>query len=95
MMSALLEDVMKLAEQLNSEEQNVLIHRLQERQRELQELSALNRDELMKRIESLRQSPPKAENSLLGKYSNPNLPEISEAEFHTQLHEIANEWEQE
>ena len=94
-MSALLEDVMKLAEQLNSEEQNLLIQRLQVKQRELDATAALSRDELMQRLENLRQMPPKAENSLLGKYAKPELPELSEAELHAQLHEIASEWEQE
>jgi hypothetical protein len=33
--------------------------------------------------------------SLLGKYANPNVPEMSEEAFHAQMHAIATEWEQE
>ena len=33
--------------------------------------------------------------SLYGKYANPNAPEMTEEEFHAQLHAMATEWEQE
>lgn len=86
-MSALLEDVMKMAEQLNSDEQNLLIQRLRIKQLETSQ-SSLNRAELLQVSEALRQTSAKPEDSLLGKYAKPNLPDVSEADFHSQMHNI-------
>lgn len=53
------------------------------------------REELLNDVESLRQTPAHAQNRLLGKYANPNSPDMSEEEFHAQMHAITTEWEQE
>jgi hypothetical protein len=53
------------------------------------------REELVSAVDVLRQKPVRAENRLLGKYANPNSPDMSEEEFHAQMHAIATEWEQE
>ena len=53
------------------------------------------REELLIDVETLRQTPAHADNRLLGKYANPNIPDMSEEEFHAQMHAIATEWEQE
>ncbi len=106
-MDATFEDVVKLAEQLDSEQQNLLIYRLRVKQiqeRTAQEIpqpdlthvsSHSTREELIHDAEILRQTPVRAGDSLLGKYANPNVPEMSEEEFHAQMHAIATEWEQE
>ncbi len=107
-MAVNLEDVVKLAEQLDSDQQNLLIYRL--RVKQLGELAirktavssssrnvsqSLIRDELVQEVVSLRNTPAHAENSLLGSYANSSIPDISEEEFHAQMHSIATEWEQE
>lgn len=56
---------------------------------------ANSREHLISEAESLRKTPPHSEDRLLGKYANPNLTDISEEDFHAQLHAIATEWEQE
>ncbi|MDX2136679.1 MAG: hypothetical protein SF123_01195 [Chloroflexota bacterium] len=33
--------------------------------------------------------------SLYGKFANPDVPDVSEEEFHAQMHALATEWEQE
>jgi hypothetical protein len=53
------------------------------------------RDELLSGVDALRQTSTRAENCLLGKYANPNIPQMSEEEFHAQIHAVATEWEQE
>lgn len=53
------------------------------------------RAELVSEVDVLRQKPVRAENRLLGKYANPNSPNMSAEEFHAQMHAIATEWEQE
>ena len=53
------------------------------------------REELLSDVDILRQKPVAAANRLLGKYANANIPEMSEEEFHAQMHAIATEWEQE
>lgn len=53
------------------------------------------REELLGDADALRQTTAIAENRLLGKYANSNNPDISEEEFHTQMHTITTEWEQE
>jgi hypothetical protein len=53
------------------------------------------REELVSEVDVLRQKPVRAENRLLGKYANPNSPDMSTEEFHAQMHAIATEWEQE
>jgi hypothetical protein len=54
------------------------------------------REELIEELDNLRAAGAfsKAE-SLYGKYANPTVPEMSEEEFHADLHAIATEWEQE
>ena len=53
------------------------------------------REELVSDVDVLRQKPARTENRLLGKYANPSSPDMSEEEFHAQMHAIATEWEQE
>jgi hypothetical protein len=54
------------------------------------------RDELIAELEAKRAAGQfdKVE-SLYGKFANPDVPDMSEEEFHAQLHAIATEWEQE
>lgn len=122
-MDATFEELVKLAEQLDPEQQNLLIYRLrvkqmQERtswetaravpphrysdewikQRGTEYIEAYHsptREELIRDAEILRQTPVRPGDSLLGKYANPNAAEMSEEEFHAQMHAIATEWEQE
>lgn len=53
------------------------------------------RHALIRDAEILRDTPPRPEDRLLGKYANPNSPDMSEEDFHAQMHAIATEWEQE
>ena len=54
------------------------------------------REELIEKLNKLRASGAfEGKESLYGKYTNPNVPEMSEEEFHATLHDIATEWEQE
>lgn len=122
-MDATFEEVVKLAEQLEPDEQNLLIYRLRVKQMQAhiqdetpqpaprREMSlewvkkrgteyidtyrSPTRQELLRDAEILRQTPVRPDDSLLGKYANPNAPEISEEAFHAQMHAIATEWEQE
>ena len=54
------------------------------------------REELIEELDNLR-AAGKFDNvvSFYGKFANPNAPEMSEEDFHAQLHAIATEWEQE
>jgi hypothetical protein len=118
-----LDDVVKLAEQLDAEQQNLLIYRLrvkQMRERKTRESAQAveprrysdewikrrgseyveaygspTRDELLQEAEILRQTPVQPDSSLLGKYANPNIADMTEEEFHSQMHAISTEWEQE
>ncbi len=49
----------------------------------------LTRDELLRYAEILRRTPPRPGDSLLGKYANPDAPDMSEDAFHAQMHIIA------
>jgi hypothetical protein len=123
MMDATFEEVVKLAEQLDPEQQNLLIYRLRVKQMEeraaketaqpappreysrdwlikrgteyIESYRSPTREELIQDAEILRDTPVHPDNSLLGKYANPNVPDMSEEEFHAQMHTIATEWEQE
>lgn len=53
------------------------------------------REDWIRETEHLRQIPPKPEDRLLGKFANPNIPEMNEEDFHAQMHTLATEWEQE
>jgi hypothetical protein len=120
---ATFEEVVKLAEQLDRAEQNLLIYRLRVKQMQehassetpqpapprryssdwlkrrgteyIEAYRSPTREDLIRDAEILRETPPRPEDRLLGKYANPNLPEMSEEEFHAQMHAIATEWEQE
>ncbi|RMF78973.1 MAG: hypothetical protein D6737_13030 [Chloroflexi bacterium] len=114
-MAVNLEDVVKLAEQLDPTQQNLLIYRLrvkQMRQRpeaetaqpaltrryfDVQQESyrSPSREDLIRETEGLRDTPPRPDDSLLGKYANPNVPETSAEIFHADMHAIVTEWEQE
>ena len=106
-MAVNLEDVVKLAEQLDSDQQNLLIYRLrvkQMRERKIRETvvearqvssESPTRNELLQELAILRQKPVDIEDSLLGKYANSNVSDMTEEEFHAQMHSIATEWEQE
>jgi hypothetical protein len=122
-MDATFDDVVKLAEQLDTEHQNRLIYRLRVKQmqehrssetarpapprtysdawikrREMAYIEAYRsptREELIRDAEILRDTPVRPGDSLLGKYANPNVPDMSAEEFHAQMHAIATEWEQE
>jgi hypothetical protein len=122
-MDATFEEVVKLAEKLDPEQQNLLIYRL--RVKQMQErvsgetprpapprqysiewlkkrgteyviaYHSPTREELIRDAEILRQTPARTQDRLLGKYANPNAPDMSEEAFHAQMHAIATEWEQE
>jgi hypothetical protein len=122
-MNATFEEVVKLAEQLDSDQQNLLIYRLRLKQMKdrstsekaqpappreysrdwlvkrgteyVESYRSPTREELIQDAEILRDTPVGPDNILLGKYANPNVPEMSEEEFHAQMHAIATEWEQE
>ena len=120
-MDATFEEVVKLAEQLEPEQQNLLIYRLRVKQMQehasqemrqsashpnyawigqsgtehLEGYHSPTREELIQEVEILRNTPTRPGDSLLGKYANPNAPEMSEEAFHAQMHAIATEWEQE
>jgi hypothetical protein len=122
-MAVNLDEVVKLAEQLDPKQQNLLIYRLRLKQMAehaspeqpktapprhysnewikqrgsayVETYRSPTREELSRDAEILRDTPPRPEDRLLGKYANPNLPEMSEEEFHAQMHAIATEWEQE
>ena len=122
-MDASFDEVVKLAEQLDPEQQNLLIYRLRVKQMQertgketaqpapprqysnawiakrgseyIEAYRSPTREELIRDAEILRDTPVRPDNSLLGKYANPNLPEMSEEAFHAQMHAIATEWEQE
>lgn len=53
------------------------------------------REELLAEVGILRQTLVRPESRLLGKYTNPDIPEMSAEEFHAQMHGIATTWEQE
>lgn len=122
-MDATFEEVVKLAERLDPEQQNLLIYRLRIKQMHdrvspetpqpapprhyntewlvkrgteyIETYRSPRREELIRDAEILRQTPVRLEDSLLGKYANPNVPDMSEEAFHAQMHAIASEWEQE
>lgn len=90
-MNTTLDDVLALAEQLNSQEQNLLIYRL--RAKQLQQSAPPDRAMLLYLVDSLRQTIPNPEGGLLGRYARPELPDISAEELHAQIHHAATEWE--
>jgi hypothetical protein len=53
------------------------------------------REELLQDAAALRDTTARHEDRLLGKYANSHLPEMSEEDFHAQMHSIATEWETE
>src|SRR5690554_5081589 len=100
-MDATFEDVVKLAEQLDSEQQNLLIYRLRVKQMQARvvpraiapfpdqnSVTSPTRDDLIQETEKLRQTPVRLSDRLLGKYADPNAPDLSEEEFHAQMHAI-------
>jgi len=91
-MNATLDDVLELAEQLDSEQQNLLIYRL--RAKQLRQSTQPDRSTLLDLVNSLRHTMPSPEAGLLGKYARPDMPEMNAEAFHAQLHSIATEWEQ-
>lgn len=89
------DEVMQLAEQLSQAEQDLLVHQLMMRQMQRHTYNP-TRDELINELNVLRLSGAfKNVESLYGKYANPDISEVSEDEFHTQMHAISTEWEQE
>lgn len=101
-MDASFEEVVRLAEQLDPAQQDLLIYRLRVTQMQTRRFPdaeivqpSLEREELLKKAERLRSTPVLPENTLLGKYANPHIPELSEEAFHSQMHAIASEWEEE
>ncbi len=118
-----LDDVVKLAEQLEPEQQDLLIYRLRVKQvgqmahdpiaptdppkpiadewllkrgsEYVDFYRSPTRDELLHDVEVLRQTPVQPNSALLGKYANSTIPDMTEEEFHAQMHAIATEWEQE
>lgn len=118
------EEVVKLAQQLDPDEQNRLIYRLrvqQARTIDYQPLQAEVEAEYIpdgwavkrgSEFEDNYRSPTREEliedlenmvaagyfnkpESLYGKYANPAVVDMTEEEFHAQIHAIATEWEQE
>lgn len=108
-MVATFDEVVKLAEQLDTNQQNLLIYRLRVKQMQehmskenaqsgiegIESYHSPSREELIHDAEILRNTPVRSGDSLFGKYANPHVPELSEEEFHAQMHAIATEWEQE
>lgn len=119
MTDATFEEVVRLAEQLDPEEQNLLIYRLRVKQMQehassetpqpapprryssdwlkrqgteyIEAYRSPMREDLIRDAGILRQTPPRPEDRLLGKYANPNVPDMSEEEFHAQMHAISIE----
>jgi hypothetical protein len=102
-MNVIFEDIVKLAEQLTPKEQNLLIYRLRIKQISAAQVETQHneienspaRDELIRDVQMLRQTPVNPADTLLGKYARPEMAELSEEEFHAAMHSIATEWEQE
>jgi hypothetical protein len=94
-----LDEVVSLAEQLDSEQQDQLIVRLHAkralRKHATSTTTLPTRETLLAKVEQLRQTPPNPADSLLGKYTNAAVAAMSEAEFHAHLNTIATEWKQE
>lgn len=121
-----LDEVVKLAEQLEPEEQDRLIYRLRVRQLRQRNAEATpappappaewmihddwylkrgseyveyfrnpSRQELLEDVEALRRTAVQPGSGLMGKYANPDAPDLSDEELSAQLHAIATEWEQE
>lgn len=102
---ATLENVYKLAKRLDAEQQNLLIYRLRVDQMakdrpvvptEIQPetLQGISRDDLLREVEILRQTPVREGDSLFGKYAGTDDGITAEA-FHAQMYAIATEWEKE
>ena len=93
------DEVAKLAEQLSSSEQLKLIYHLRMKQATQYaqvSLQSPTREELIQELGALRATGAfDSVESLYGKYANPSAPDLSEEEFHAELHKIATEWEQE
>jgi hypothetical protein len=98
-MAVNLDEVVMLAEQLDTEQQEQLIVRLHAKRSLRKNATSVTtlptREILLTKVELLRRTPPNPADSLLGKYTNADVAAMSEAEFHAQLHAIATEWEQE
>lgn len=122
-MDATFEEIVRSAEQLDPEQQNLLIYRLRVKQLQarltpekaqsaplrsysdvwlarrgteyIEACRSPTREELIRDAEILRNTPVHPGDSLLGKYANPDVREMSEEEFHAQMHAIDTEWEQE
>ena len=84
-------EIVQAAQKLTPAQKSALIHTLQADS----ENTGLTREELIREVEILRNTPVRPGDRLLGKYANPNVPEMSEETFHAQMHAIATEWEQE
>jgi hypothetical protein len=54
-----------------------------------------SREDLLQVVAKLRQTPPRPEDRLLGKYAGEHDDDMSEESLYAQLHSIATEWEQE
>lgn len=104
-MVATFDDVYKLAEQLDTEQQNLLIYRLRVNQLEHdnpvvhveiqpETSQGISRDDLLREVEILRQMPVREGDSLFGKYAGTDDGMTAEA-FHAQMYAIATEWEKE
>ncbi|MCK6580311.1 MAG: hypothetical protein L6Q98_19635 [Anaerolineae bacterium] len=118
------DEVVKLAEQLEPDEQDLLIYRLRVQQahtrghqppqaeREAEHIPdewavkrgsefveyyrSPTREELIEDLENMVAAGTfKQPESLYGKYANPAVPDMTEEEFHAQMHALATEWEQE
>ncbi len=101
------DEVVKMAEQLPETDQKKLIDHLRNKQAEYKANNQLRgpgvdtyrnptRADLISELKELQAAGALTDaESLYGKYTNPNIPEISAEEFHAGLHEIATEWEQE
>lgn len=99
-MTAALDAVLKMAEALDFDEQEIVIERLRSARdratrQHIPNVHAPTREDLLRKLEALQRNPPKAQDSLWGKYANPNVVETSADSFHAELHSIISEWEQE
>jgi hypothetical protein len=110
-MTAALNAILKLAEQLDPLEQETLMQRLRaaRMQRTIpaqpeqltQQLQSMRlnvnptRDELLAELEIVQHLPVNPENRLLGKYADPTQPALSNAELKADIHAIVTEWERE
>lgn len=96
-MDATFEDIVKLAEQLEPELQDLLILHLRNLRNSPEPSRIFSREMLLEELQHTRNSVGSSSmSSLYGKFAGVHEePVLTEAELHTALKEIATEWERE